>query len=156
MCALVICNSHTSRLQRYAVRQWEAVLSFVFRVLGISLPGVFTPQTPGRARCDLLRNTCFKCRRCGIFCFQILVEEQLDGKNKAIRPSPTSRRAPKIIMRSAKPALLRSSALLLLTPAARAFSVASIPGVEAYTHLLTAHPLETKVSTAAALASLFT
>jgi hypothetical protein len=57
-------------------------------------------------------------------------------------------------MRSAKPALLRSSALLLLTPAARAFSVGSIPGVEAYTHLLAAHPLETKVSTAAALAVL--
>ena len=57
-------------------------------------------------------------------------------------------------MRSLKPAMLRTSAysLLLLAPAARAFSVASVPGVEFYSELLATHPLETKVSTAAALA----
>lgn len=59
-------------------------------------------------------------------------------------------------MRCIKPAMLRSSAcsMLLLTPAARAFSINSVPGVEAYTHMLATYPLETKVATAAALAVL--
>lgn len=59
------------------------------------------------------------------------------------------------LVRSRTRGPLAACSVLLLAPVAtRAFSISTIPGVEVYTQLLAAHPLETKVSTAAALALL--